>query len=478
MTADLGPPRNKSLHKRLSMLTINRFGIVLAGLLVICGSGPARAFAESKSSHPNIVFLLADDMRFDAMGGLGNPVVKTPNLDTIAKSGTIFRNAYCMGSRTGAVCLPSRNMLLSGRSYFRWAGQFAAGSPPNFPLSLEDLGYETFHHGKRGNVAVEIEKRFNQSHHVQDDQERRTGQPGKTIVDSAIRFLDQRPGEKPFFLYLAFEAPHDPRVAAKEYLDLYDEASILLPKNYMPIHPFNNGEQTVRDELLAPWPRTRDEISRQLREYYAVISGLDHHIGRLIQELKRKNLYDNTILIFSSDNGLSIGSHGLMGKQNIYEPGMKVPLFIAGPGIPRGKSTDALVYLMDLYPTVCELVGAPIPPGLDGVSLASVIRGQSAKVRDSLFLAYRDVQRSVRDDRWKLIRYPRIDRNQLFDLSNDPDEIHDLANESEQKSRIDRMMTLMKEWQAKLGDSTPLTRPGPPQDPRFIPPTDTNKATQ
>ena len=440
-------------------------------LFAIGSSIRSSAFAESKGrSRPNIVFLLADDMRYDAMGALGNSAIKTPNLDVIASNGTIFRNTYCLGSRSPAVCQPSRNMLLSGRSYFRWSGPFAAASPFNFPLSLQAEGYETFHHGKRGNVAVEIEKTFDQTHYVRDDQERRSGEPGRTIVDSAIHFLNERSGEKPFFLYLAFEAPHDPRVAAKQYLDLYDEASIPLPGNYLPVHPFDNGEQTVRDEQLAPWPRTEAEIKRQLREYYAVITGFDHHIGRLIRELKRKNLYENTIVIFSSDNGLSMGSHGLMGKQNLYDPGMKVPLIFAGPGIPRGKSTDALAYLMDIYPTVCSLVGAPIPPGLDGTSLAPVLTGQSEKVRDSLFLAYRDVQRAVRDDRWKLIRYPRIHRTQLFDLLADPDEIHDLADDAGQKPRVEKMLALMKEWQAKVGESAHLTTPGPPRDPHFNPP--------
>lgn len=454
------------------MSSLYKSSIVLLGLLAtIAAPGPARVLAEPPpGAKPNVVFLFADDMRADAIAAIGNPAVKTPNLDALARSGMVFRNAYCLGSRSPAVCQPSRNMLLSGNAYFRWNGPFAPGTPPNFPLSMEAAGYETFHHGKRGNVAVEIEKRFNHSRYLQDRSERTSGQPGKTVVDSAIRFLGDRPGEKPFFLYLAFEAPHDPRVAAKEYLDLYDEASIPLPNNYMTVHPFDNGEMTVRDERLAPWPRTKPEIRRHLHEYFAVITGLDHHIGRLIQELKRKHLFDNTIIIFSSDHGLSIGSHGLMGKQNLYDAGMKSPLIFTGPGIPHGKSSDALIYLLDVYPTVCDLVGAPVPSGIDGKSFAPVIQGRAAGIRDSLFLAYRDVQRAVRDDRWKLIRYPKIDRNQLFDLQADPDEVHDLAGDPAEKSRIEQMLAQMKEWQTKLGDADPLTPPGPPRDSRFIPP--------
>ena len=213
-----------------------------------------------------------------------------------------------------------------------------------------------------------------------------------------------------------FEAPHDPRVAAREFRDLYDPARIALPANYLPLHPFDNGEMTVRDERLAPWPRTEAEVRRHLHDYHAVISGLDHHIGRLIRALKDRHAFENTIIVFASDNGLAIGSHGLMGKQSLYEHSMKVPLFLVGPGIPRGWS-DALVYLLDVYPTLCDLVGTQVPQGLDGMSLGPILRGKTDRVRDSLFLCYRDVQRAVRDDRWKLIRYPRIGLTQLFDLA-------------------------------------------------------------
>ena len=143
-------------------------------------------------------------------------------------------------------------------------------------------------------------------------------------------------------MYLAFATPHDPRVAAERYLKMYDRAKMPLPKNYLPLHPFDNGELKVRDETLAHWPRSEDEIRKHLHDYYAVITGLDEQIGRLIGHLKQAGQLDNTIIIFSSDHGLALGSHGLMGKQNLYEHSMKPPLIFAGPGIPAGKS-DALL---------------------------------------------------------------------------------------------------------------------------------------
>lgn len=443
---------------------------LLAGILLLVSAPLVSGGVAGKSglARPNVLFLLTDDQRADTIAALGNPHIKTPNLDRLARSGLVFHNAYCLGANVGAVCTPSRNMLLSGRAYFRWKGNFASGEDPNFPVSMKDAGYVTYHHGKRGNTALQIQAKFDHNHYIKEEFERTSGQPGKAIVDAAMEFVKTSAEERPFFMYLAFEAPHDPRVAAKEYLDLYDRSKMPLPKNYLPVHPFDNGEMTVRDERLAPWPRTEEEMRRHLHEYYAVITGLDHHIGRLLQGLKDLGHYDNTIIIFSSDHGLSIGSHGLMGKQSLYEDSMKAPLIFTGPGIPKGSS-DALVYLMDVFPTVCELVGAPIPSGLDGRSFKSVIDGQSRGVRETLFLSYRDVQRAIREDHWKLIRYPHINKTQLFDLKTDPAELRNLAEDPDQLPRLEKMSGLLQEAQKRLGDTAPLTSANP-KDPKFTPP--------
>ena len=173
-------------------------------------------------------------------------------------------------------------------------------------------------------------------------------------------------------MYLAFANPHDPRVAAEKYIALYRREAVPVPKNFLPLHPFNNGEQFVRDELLAGFPRTEDEVRKHWHEYLAVITALDGHIGRLIDAIKKQGMYDNTLFIFSSDQGLAMGSHGLMGKQNLYDAGMKAPLVFAGPGVPQGE-TAALAYLLDIFPTICDLAGVTIPGGLDGRSLKPVI---------------------------------------------------------------------------------------------------------
>lgn len=440
---------------------------LMAGLLVVWSASASVTAADVKT-RPNVLFLFADDMRADSIAALGNPTVKTPNLDTLVKRGLAMRNGYCLGGNSGAVCTPSRNMLLSGNAYFRWKdfappnnpkqkGAISPGDGPNFPLSMKDAGYVTYHHGKKGNTAPLIQAKFDVNKYLANDEaERQSGEPGREIVDDAISFLRERPADaKPFFMYLAFGNPHDPRVANKEYLDQYDRDSIPLPKNFRPVHPFDNGDMTVRDEKLLPWPRTEADVRRTLHEYYATITALDFHIGRLLESLRKSGQLDNTIVLFSADQGIAVGSHGLLGKQNLYDVGMKSPLIFAGPGIPHGES-DALVYLLDIYPTVCDLVGAALPEKIDGLSFKPVLTGQSKIARRELFLSYLSIQRAFRDDRWKLIRYPQVNVTQLFDLQSDPDEIHNLADDPAQRVRVQTMLARLAESQPTWGDTAPL----------------------
>ena len=422
---------------------------------------------------PNVLFFFTDDQRADTIAALGNDLIQTPHLDSLVERGYVFDNNYCFGSNEGAVCLPSRNMLLSGRVYFRHEGKvegrdrrnYASGDKANFADSMKQLGYETYHHGKIGNVAMLIHKKFDHSAYVNHREERITGEPAKKIVDDAIDFVKTRDDDKPFFLYLAVSVPHDPRVAHEKYMKLYKRKQLRLPKNYLPQLPFDNGEMIVRDETLAPWPRTKDEVSKHLHDYYAVITAMDGHIGRLLDAVD----LDNTIVIFSSDHGLAIGSHGLFGKQSVYEHSMKAPLILAGPEIPKGRS-DAFVYLHDIYPSVVDLLGGNVPEGLDGKSFAPVMAGKTDRTRNSVFLAYKDSQRAVRKGDYKLIRFPQIDKTQLFDLGSDPDEVKDLSGDSGQSQRITELTALMEHWQKEVGDDQAL-QVANPKPAAFHPPT-------
>jgi len=191
---------------------------------------------------------------------------------------------------------------------------------------------------------------------------------------------------------------------------------------------------------------------------------MDEQIGRILAALRRSGHTDNTLVIYAADNGLALGSHGLLGKQSVFEHSMRVPMIFVGPGIPRAKSTHAFTYLLDLYPTLCDVIGIPRPSDLAGESLRPLWEGRKDRVRDSVFLPYIQIQRAVRDDRWKLIAYPKISHLQLFDLQTDPDETTNLADRPESAAHVPRLLQLMKQWQAKVGDTLELTYANKPPE--------------
>ena len=429
--------------------------LLLAALLASPAVAPA-ADAPPPAAKPNILHIHADDHRPDGLRALGNDLLQTPNLDTLVAHGMTFRHCYTMGSMIGAVCQPSRTMLLTGKSWLRIPATGAGDPARTLPKLLSAAGYETFHVGKGGNEYHTGIQAFD-TNIVMDDHgpDLRRGS-SERHADAAVKFLKERARSKPFYLYFAPPVPHDPRVAAPEFHTLYDPAKVPLPAAFLPQHPFDNGDMTVRDERLAPWPRTPADTKQQLADYYACITGLDHHLGRVFEQLKATGEWDNTIIIFTGDNGLSLGEHGLFGKQNLYEfGGMHVPCVIAGPGIPRGES-NALIYLMDLFPTLCNFGGAQLPADVEGKCLAPLLAGKATKVRDALYTGYRNCQRSVRDDRWKLIRYPLVDKTQLFDLQTDPHELTNLADQPERAAKVAELTALLKTEMARYGDTAPL----------------------
>lgn len=433
----------------------------------------------NRLSRPNILLLLSDDQRRDTIGALGNPIIKTPALDELAGRSLVFHNAYCFGSPHGAVCVPSRAMLHSGRSLYFLPDLNLAGCETMGEI-LSANGYRTFATGKWHNGKESLVRSFQSAANIMlggmsdhskvplvqlDSRTRRFSPPATgeyfsstLFADSAIEFLKQQPDQpQPFFCYVAFTAPHDPRMSPGNFNRMYRPEEISLPANFLPQHPFNNGELTVRDECLAGWPRTREVIQAQTADYYGLISHLDQQIGRILATLDACRLSENTIVIFASDHGLALGSHGLLGKQNLYEHSTGLPLLISGPGIEPGRS-EALVYLHDLFPTILEMGGVDQPPPVEAQSLSSLIYGKPTIPRDLIFTVYRDSMRAVRDQRWKLIRYPRINRNQLFDLQNDPDELQDLSQSSEpiHQQTLQRLLAQLRAQQILHGDSSPL----------------------
>nr|WP_299069424.1 sulfatase-like hydrolase/transferase [uncultured Allomuricauda sp.] len=465
--------------------------IVVLSILIL---GSCKPKTESKSTiyavekKPNIIFLLADDQTRNTINALGNSQVSTPNLDQLVADGTFFKNAYIMGAMNGAVCAPSRAMLMTGRALFNIdpTGNTIDTTHTTLPRTLGNAGYHTFHIGKWHNGKNAFVRSFDDGSKIffggmhrqyqvptyefdkgKDYSEERLNTPSdkhssELYADAGVTFLDTYDSEKPFFMYLAFQAPHDPREMPKEYLDRYDPDSILVPENFKKAHPFDNGELDIRDEWLAGYPRTEEEIRANIAAYYAMITHLDAQIGRVLNKLEEKGLAENTIIVFAGDNGLAVGQHGLMGKQNLYEHSINVPLLFKGPGIPKGKTTDCFAYLFDIYPTLCDLTETSIPKTVEGQSLKPVLLDTVQQVRDGMFFAYKNFQRAVRNERYKLIKY-NVDNKvvtQLFDLENDPFETTNLAEQPEFKKQFQMMTDLMAAQMTLNNDEADLKKEG------------------
>ena len=426
---------------------------------------------------PNILFLFSDDQRADALGVAGNSYIKTPNIDRLAQSGIRFTNAYVMGANRGAVCAPSRAMLMSGKSLFHVYDKLDGVT--TMPMYFSRFGYETFGTGKWHNNSNTFEASFQKGKNVFiggmcdhfNVPCRNLGQDGKLsepitkgystdiFAKAAIDFINEYANNKkdhPFFCYVAFTAPHDPRSPREDYIGMYSDESIPVPGNFKRIHPFVFDNLNIRDETLCPWPRTPKLIQASLADYYALISHVDDKVGKIIETLKKNGLYENTIIIYSSDNGLAIGSHGLLGKQNLYEHSTNVPLILSGPGIPPKSTTDALVYLFDVFPGLCDLCNLPAPEEIDGINITPIIKGRAEKVRNSLYTAYRNTIRAVRTKDWKFIRYPQRNYSQLFNLKEDPLEINNLAANPSYNSKVAEMMELLEELHTSTNDTATL----------------------
>lgn len=451
----------------------------------------------SGSKRPNILFFFTDDQRFDTIRALGNKQIVTPNIDSIVRNGATFSNAYIMGGTSGAVCMPSRAMLMTGRTLFHLQAQ-GQNIPEDHILlgeTLQKAGYNTFGTGKWHNGTSAYARSFNagaeiffggmddhwnvpacdfdptgkysqRCHQTVDFVKQRVVQKicdhihagkhsSELFCDAATDYLRDYSDDAPFFMYISFMAPHDPRTMPKEYLDRYDAEKINLPENFMPEHPFDNGELRIRDEMLAAFPRTPEEIRRHIAEYYAMITHADAQIGRVLEALRETGKADNTIIVFSGDNGLALGRHGLMGKQNLYEHSVHVPLIMSGPGIPSGEKRDAFCYLLDIYPTLCNLAGIPIPDSVEGKSLVSAMQNAGNKIRDNLLFAYTSLHRGVRDERYKLIEYVVEEKRttQLFDLQADPFELNNLADNPSYAEPLKRLRKELLRWKDELGDT-------------------------
>lgn len=394
---------------------------------------------------PNILLLIADDHRHDALSCAGHPVVRTPNLDALTARGTRCSHVFT----TVPICTPARAELLTGVNALAagvpWFGHAIRETLPTMPRHFAQNGYRTFAVGKWHNDGAPGERGFQTvrrrfggmgSHTMTFEENGKsvTGQSSELFADAAIECIGGR-GENgspvanvdaPFFGWVAFTAPHDPRTPTPTFAAMYEAERMDLPENYLPEHPFDNGALTIRDELLDNFPRTHKTIQKHRADYYGMITELDWHIGRIL-----KTVPDNTLVVYTGDHGLAIGSHGLMGKENLYDHSTRIPLIFAGPGVSHSTVCNGLATSFDLFPTLCDLACVPQAweqgerlTHVEGRSLVQML-GDNTPVRAEVYGSFMEHQRSVRDNRYKLIWYPQILRAQLFDLQSDPHEACD-----------------------------------------------------
>jgi len=457
------------------------------------------------ASPPNIVLCMMDDHRHDALGCAGHPVVRTPFLDRLAEEGTRFTNAYLPGSLSGAVCMPSRAMLHSGRTLFHLHdhGSDIPADQPILGELLQQRGYHTFHTGKWHNGKPAFNRGFKDGDLIffggmgdpwnlpffrydptgeyagtlpiirepkhDNTVEHRPGDvlmPGEhatdLICDRAARFIDDYEKAEPFFLSVALLAPHDPRTAPPAYHEGYHPEDMPLPDNFLAQSPVDTGALRGRDETLAAIPRQPGEVREHLADYYAMISHLDDGLSRIMAALEQRGMRENTLFVFVSDHGLSMGSHGLMGKQSVYEHDVRVPMIVSGPGIPVGAVREDPVWHLDLNPFFCRVGGAEVPDTCEGRDLMPERAApEQPRSVDEMYFAYGQRVRGVREGPWKLIEYahPEGDRTwQLFNLDDDPLEMRNRASEPGQAERIERMRRHRRDLSSKVGETVDAFR--------------------
>jgi choline-sulfatase len=460
--------------KYLNLIIIS---ILLSTLLLGC---------KQEQKSPNFLFVLVDDESpFDLKIYEPASILETPNIDKLAEQGMVFESARHMGAMNGAVCTPSRHMIMSGRTV--WHLPLSAGKTPSVicPDSLElqtigavfnRAGYATMRTCKKGNSFAAANKQFTVVH----DATKRGGTDetgsawhAKQVLD----YLNEREKvkeKKPFFIYFGFSHPHDTRDGKPELLAKYgavnftDKSSLPpanpkqppLPVNYLPAHPFFHGHPGLRDEerVSGVW-KNRDEntIRNELGREYACVENIDIQMGKVLKKLEEMGELDNTYIIYTADHGIAIGRHGLTGKQNLYEHTWRVPFIVKGPGIDPGTRVEGNVYLLDLLPTFCDLAGIEIPETAEGSSFKPVLEGKENTIRDVMYGVYcggtKPGIRCVKKGNWKLIKWDvmhgTIHKTQLFNLAENP---YELLEEHQSQNVVSLVHNTPNKNQINLAD--------------------------
>lgn len=481
--------------------------------------------ASKSLSKPNIIFIFADDLTYeavhDASFGRHQDEVNTPHLDRLMTMGTTFTHVYNMGGWNGAICVASRSMLISGRYLWNaqeisraWNDSDTVAWDQTWGRLLSEAGYHTYMSGK-WHVTAPADYVFKTVWHIrpgmpqdtwgngggrtvaeaiQQGEDLATAMPlgynrplspsdirwspsdtsmggywaggkhwSEVLREDALDFIDMaNTGDEPFFIYLAFNAPHDPRQSPQSFLDLYPVEEIHVPDNFLSEHPEYDRiglGPGLRDEALAPFPRTEYAVQKHRQEYYALISHMDEQIGTILDALESAGIMDQTYIVFTADHGLAVGHHGLIGKQNMYDHSMRVPFIVCGPDVPRNEFRSQKIYLQDVMPTVLEWAGAEVPEYVNFHSLREMIGNPEVRSPyEAIYGAYMGIHRMVVKDGFKLITYPTIDKVLLFDLNEDPNEMRNLAGQPAYHDKLNELRLHLEQIQRAMDDPLALAQ--------------------
>ncbi|NPA35370.1 MAG: sulfatase [Chlorobi bacterium] len=464
---------------------------LLSAILILSVS--VQVYGQNKTSgKPNIIFILTDDLSYYATGFNGNKEIKTPNLDRLADMGIVFDNYY----NTTAICMASRAQIMTGMYEYKTGCNFMHGSlgknkfEKSYPMLLKKAGYEVSFAGKFGfPVTPQPVSSSNENSYDKlpvNDFDVWRGGVGQTFYETAknkymkdyavkyphssraygawaVDYLkSKKNSKKPFCMSISFKAPHMPLTPDPMFDDVYKNAKFSYPENYGPENAQHLAEQARNGRqyltLYYKFGFYPEKYQNTLSKYYQLIYGMDYAVGMILDALKETGLDKNTIIIFTSDNGSFLGSHGMAGKVLPYEEGAKAPFIIYDPNNKNmGKKlrSDALISNVDVAPTILSFAGCRIPSNMDGKSILPVINNPTAEIREFLPLmnmwgtapthALAIVTKDYKYIYWPYEGYGMKATEELFSLKEDPYELKEIIGEKDKEVILKKMRTFYDE---------------------------------
>lgn len=455
--------------------------VVVFTLLFLVGQETVTVGQEEAGRRPNILFLLTDDQRYDSLGCMGNPIIQTPNVDRLASQGTLFTNAFC----TTSICSISRASYLTGQ-YANRHGiiDFATmlsddAFAETFAAQLRKHGYRTGFLGKWGVGRDLPAEQYDfwggfpgQGRYFEPGRDKHMT---RHLGDLALEFLDGCSKDQPFCLQISFKAAHCqdgepwPFQPDPKYQSLYQNAEIQRPVTEQRSSGLKPGEAFARLPAFLQTSEARNRwfvrfannalYQKSVKDYYRLISGVDGILGELREKLHQKGLADDTVIIFTSDNGFYLGEHGLAGKWFTHEESIRLPMVVYDPRLSsekRGRKCDQIALNIDMAPTILDYARVAIPERMQGKSLRPLIEGECTDWRTDFFYEHRlkhpklPQSEAVRDSRWKYVEY-LVDpvHVQLFDLQNDPHELRNLADDPQYADQLSQMRSRLQQLRSE-----------------------------